>query len=54
MCEGAGIIAENILQMLSAGMTISEVIHDFPGLDDEMIRAEIGYAADYLSKGGAD
>ncbi|XZY94448.1 DUF433 domain-containing protein [Microbulbifer sp. CnH-101-E] len=37
--------------MLSASMTASEIIEDFPSLGETKIRAVIGYAADQLPKG---
>ncbi|WP_444923437.1 DUF433 domain-containing protein [Microbulbifer sp. DLAB2-AF] len=49
--KGTRIAVVDILQVLSAGMTTSEIIEDFPNLDETKIRAAIGYAADHLPKG---
>ncbi|MFS1526057.1 DUF433 domain-containing protein [Microbulbifer sp. 2304DJ12-6] len=51
--KGTRITVESILQMLSAGMTYTEIINDYPSLDETKIRAAIGYAATHLSKGNA-
>ncbi|QFT53554.1 DUF433 domain-containing protein [Microbulbifer sp. THAF38] len=51
--KGTRITVESILQMLSAGMTVPEIVNDFPALDDEKVRAAIGYADNHLGKGFA-
>ena len=51
--KGTRITVESILEMLSTGMSHSEIISDFPGLDEMKIRAAIGYAAHHLAKGNA-
>lgn len=43
---GTRISVYDILNWLANGMTFEEIIHDFPELTDEHIKAALAYAAD--------
>ena len=40
------ITVQDVLEYLASGMTVEEVLHDFPELTAEDIRACLAYAAD--------
>jgi len=44
--KGTRISVYDVLGWLAAGMTIEEVIHDFPQLSKEQILACLGYSAE--------
>jgi len=52
ICHGKPVIrglrypAETILELLSSGMTSSEILSDYPDLESEDIRAVLMYAAE--------
>lgn len=43
--KGTRISVSDILKWMSSGMTITEIIEDYPVLNDEMIRAALYFAA---------
>jgi len=43
---GTRITVYDVLNWLANGMTINEIIHDFPELDENQIKACLAYAAD--------
>lgn len=51
--KGTRITVEAILEMLASGMSNAEIITDYPLLDEAKIRAALGFASKYLSKGAA-
>lgn len=50
--KGTRIAVSDVLQWLASGMTISDIVHDFPPLTEEHIRAALLFAAhrDSVSK----
>ena len=44
--RGSRIAVEDVLSYLAAGMTMEDVLDDFPSLDREDILACLGFAAD--------
>jgi uncharacterized protein (DUF433 family) len=44
--RGMRITVQDVLEYLAGGMTIPEILSDFPELTDEDIRACLAYAAD--------
>jgi len=44
--RGLRITVRDVLEYLASGMTVEEVLHDFPDLEKEDIRACLAYAAD--------
>lgn len=44
------ITVEDILRYLASGMTVEDVLDDFPGLNKEDVLAAIGFAADQLQQ----
>lgn len=50
--KGTRIAVSDVLQWLASGMTISDIVHDFPPLTEEHIRAVLLFAAhrDNVSK----
>ncbi len=44
--RGTRITVEHILRKLAAGMTVEEILHDYPHLTREDIYAAIAFAAD--------
>jgi uncharacterized protein (DUF433 family) len=46
--KGTRISVESILEMLACGMTQSEIISDYPSLNEQKIRASLMYAATHL------
>lgn len=44
--RGMRITVQDVLEYLAGGMTVDEVLADFPELTSEDIRACLGYAAD--------
>jgi len=45
--RGMRITVRDVLEYLAGGMTVEEVLVDFPELTDEDIRACLAYAADH-------
>jgi uncharacterized protein (DUF433 family) len=43
--KGTRITVSDILQWLASGMSISEILDDFPSLTEERIRAALAFAA---------
>lgn len=48
--RGMRITVEDILRYLASGMTVEDVLDDFPGLNKEDVLAAIGFAADQLQQ----
>lgn len=48
--RGMRITVYDILDYLASGMTEAEIIHDFPELEPEDIRASLAFAADIPRK----
>ena len=46
--KGTRISVESILEMLGCGMSQSEIISDFPSLNEKKIRAALMYASTHL------
>jgi uncharacterized protein (DUF433 family) len=44
--KGTRITVFDVLNWLANGMTVYEIIHDFPELDENQIKACLAYAAD--------
>jgi uncharacterized protein (DUF433 family) len=44
--RGLRITVQDVLEYLAGGMSVEEVLHDFPDLTREDIRACLAYAAD--------
>lgn len=44
--RGLRITVGDVLEYLASGMTIDEVLHDFPDLTEEDVRACLAFAAD--------
>ncbi len=44
--KGSRITVYDILGWLASGMTIAEIVSDFPELDDEKVKACLAFAAD--------
>ncbi|WLQ14386.1 DUF433 domain-containing protein [Hahella aquimaris] len=51
--KGTRITVEAILEMLACGMSHSEIISDFPSLNEAKIRAALMYAAHHIARGSA-
>ena len=51
--KGTRITVEAVLEMLACGMNHSEIISDYPSLNETKIRAVLMYAATHLNKGNA-
>ena len=51
--RGMRITVRDVLEYLAGGMTIDELLADFPELTAEDIRACLAYAADHLSRPAA-
>jgi len=47
--RGLRITVKDVLGFLASGMTIAEVLHDFPELQEADIYAALAYAAENLS-----
>jgi uncharacterized protein (DUF433 family) len=43
--EGTRIAIEDILQWLASGMSVADIIADFPALDDAKVRAALAFAS---------
>ena len=43
---GTRITVSDVLSYLAAGMTIDEIVADFPALNEEMVRACLAFAAE--------
>ncbi|ALM74708.1 DUF433 domain-containing protein [Thermococcus barophilus] len=43
--KGTRILVSDVLEMLAAGMSIEEILKEYPQLSEEMIREAIEYAA---------
>ncbi|MGI9014286.1 MAG: DUF433 domain-containing protein [Phycisphaerales bacterium] len=44
--RGLRITVQDVLEYLAGGMSVEEVLHDFPYLEDDDIRACLAFAAD--------
>ena len=51
--RGMRITVRDVLEYLAGGMTVSELLADFPELTDEDIRACLAYAASQLPRPAA-
>lgn len=51
--KGTRLTVEAVLEMLACGMSHSEIISDYPSLDEEKIRATLMYAATHLKENAA-
>ena len=47
--KGTRMTVESILEMLACGMSHSEIISDYPSLNESKIRAALRYAATHLN-----
>ena len=43
--KGTRILVSDILELLASGMSIEEIIREYPGLNEEMIREALEFAA---------
>ncbi|MEM6265090.1 MAG: DUF433 domain-containing protein [Bacteroidota bacterium] len=48
--RGMRIAVSDVLGWLAAGMTVEEILHDFPDLTEEDILAALAYAAQVLNR----
>ena len=48
--KGTRLTVEAVLEMLACGMSHSEIISDYPSLNESKIRAVLMYAATHLNK----
>lgn len=46
LIRGTRITVADILEYLAGGMTVEEILHDFPDLHDVDVRAALRFAAD--------
>jgi uncharacterized protein (DUF433 family) len=51
--RGTRITVESVLEMLGSGMTVAEIVSDYPSLSPVKIQAALQYAAHHLRKGSA-
>jgi uncharacterized protein (DUF433 family) len=51
--RGLRITVKDVLGFLANGMTVAEILHDFPELEEADIRAALAYAAENLSDSSA-
>ena len=51
--RGMRITVKDVLGFLASGMTVAEILHDFPELEEADIHAALGYAAENLSDSSA-
>jgi uncharacterized protein (DUF433 family) len=51
--RGLGITVKDVLGFLASGMTVAEILRDFPELEEADIRAVLAYAAENLSDSSA-
>lgn len=47
---GTRVSVETILELISSGMEIKEIIHEYPFLTEKQIRAAVDYAAKIVGK----
>ena len=43
--KGTRILVSDVLELLASGMSIKEIIEEYPSLNEEMIREALEYAA---------
>ncbi len=48
--KGTGVLVSDVLEMLSEGMTIDEILEEYPQLNKEMILEAIALAAELLRR----
>lgn len=48
--RGLRITVENILQLMASGISVEEILQDYPELDKEDIQAALLYAAELVNK----
>ena len=48
--RGLRMTVRDVLEYLAAGMSVEDILADFPDLTEEDIRACLAFAADYYSK----
>jgi len=51
--RGLRITVKDVLGFLASGMTVAEILHDFPELEEADIHAALAYAAENLSDSSA-
>jgi uncharacterized protein (DUF433 family) len=51
--RGLRITVKDVLGFLASGMTVAEILHDFPELEEADIQAALAYAAENLSDSSA-
>ena len=51
--RGLRITVKDVLGFLASGMTVAEILRDFPELEEADIRAVLAYAAENLSDSSA-
>ncbi len=52
--KGTRILVSVVLDNLAAGIPVSEILEQYPGLTEECIQAAIAYAAEVVREGVAD
>ncbi len=50
MFKGTRILVSDVLELLGSGMNIKDILDEYPGLSEEMIREAIDYAAKVIKK----
>ena len=48
--KGTRILVGDILELLASGMTIEDIIREYPSLNEEMIREALSYAAEVIKR----
>lgn len=48
--KGTRILVSDVLELLGSGMNIKDILDEYPGLSEEMIREAIDYAAKVIKK----
>lgn len=50
--KGTRITVETLIDHLSSGETVSELLEGYPGIGEDDVRAALAYAADHLRTNG--
>ena len=48
--KGTMILVSDILELLASGMSIKEILNEYPSLNEEMIREALDYAAKVIKR----
>ena len=48
--KGTRILVSDILELLASGMSVEEIINEYPNLNEEMIREALDYAAKVIKR----